>query len=70
MEDGRSYESYLFKNWEWNRGKYNRVENRKLEELVDVLVKEVTLIDNSHKLKLASYNQAKAQASASLRKRT
>jgi len=70
MEDGRSYESYLFKNWEWNRGKYNRVENRKLEDLVDVLVKEVTLIDNSHKLKLASYNQAKAQASASLRKRT
>lgn len=70
MEDGRSYESYLFKNWEWNRGKYNRVENRKLEDLVDVLVKEVTLIDNSHKLKLASYNQAKVQASASLRKRT
>ncbi|KAA1109101.1 Vacuolar ATP synthase subunit C [Puccinia graminis f. sp. tritici] len=70
MEDGRSYETYLFKNWEWNRGKYNRVENRTLEDLVEVLVKEVTLIDNSHKLKLASYNQAKAQASASLRKRT
>ncbi|KAA1123393.1 Vacuolar ATP synthase subunit C [Puccinia graminis f. sp. tritici] len=70
MEDGRSYETYLFKNWEWNRGKYNRVENRTLEDLVEVLVKEVNLIDNSHKLKLASYNQAKAQASASLRKRT
>ncbi|PLW20257.1 hypothetical protein PCANC_07452 [Puccinia coronata f. sp. avenae] len=70
MEDGKSHESYLFKNWEWNRGKYNRVENRQLEDLVDVLVKEVTLIDNSHKLKLTSYNQAKAQASASLRKRT
>ncbi|POW02534.1 hypothetical protein PSHT_12063 [Puccinia striiformis] len=70
MEDGRSYESYLFKNWEWNRGKYNRVENRKLDDLVEVLVKEVNLIDNSHKLKLASYNQAKAQASAAQRKRT
>ncbi|OAV87584.1 hypothetical protein PTTG_02514 [Puccinia triticina 1-1 BBBD Race 1] len=69
MEDGKSYESYLFKNWEWNRGKYNRVENRTLEDLVEVLVKEVTLIDNSHKLKLASYNQAKGQASAALRKR-
>lgn len=70
MEDGRSYESYLFTNWEWNRGKYNRVENRKLEDLVDSLTKEITSIDNSHKLKLASYNQAKAQASNSQRKRT
>lgn len=69
MEDGRSYQSYLFKNWEWNRGKYNRVENRKLEDLVEVLVKEVTSIDSSHKLKLASYNQARSQASALLRKR-
>ncbi|MBW0481415.1 hypothetical protein O181_021130 [Austropuccinia psidii MF-1] len=70
MDDGRPYESYLIKNWEWNRGKYNRVENRSLEDLVEALVKEINSIDTSHKLKLTSYNQAKSQTNALLRKRT
>ncbi|KAH9817992.1 hypothetical protein DFH28DRAFT_1023992 [Melampsora americana] len=68
MEDGRSYEDYLFKKWEWNRVKYNRVESRKLEDLVESLTQEILAIDNSHKLKLNTYNQAKAQFSATQRK--
>ncbi|KAG0142763.1 hypothetical protein CROQUDRAFT_662082 [Cronartium quercuum f. sp. fusiforme G11] len=70
MDDGRGYEDYLLKNWEWNRVKYNRVDSRKLEDLVESLTREVNAIDNSHKLKLATYNQAKAQLSAAQRKRT
>lgn len=70
MDDGRTYEDYVLKDWEWNRVKYNRAESRKLEDLVDGLLKEINSIDNSHKLKLSAYNQAKAQFTAAQRKRT
>lgn len=69
MDDGRPYEDYLENGWEWNKGKF-RVESRKLDEIVDALVKDITGTDNVHKQKLGNYNQAKGQLQQLQRKKT
>lgn len=69
MDDGRSYEAYLRDGWEWNKAKF-RVDNRKLEEVVETLVKDLQSTDNVHKAKLGAYNQAKGQLQQMMRKKT
>ncbi|KAH8923083.1 putative VMA5-H+-ATPase V1 domain 42 kd subunit, vacuolar [Atractiella rhizophila] len=76
MDDGVPYEEYVFSNeataggegWHWNRGKW-RADGRKLEEVVDQLVKDITAVDNIHKSKLQSYTIAKGQLAQLQRKK-
>ncbi|PWN53907.1 putative VMA5-H+-ATPase V1 domain 42 kd subunit, vacuolar [Violaceomyces palustris] len=54
--------------WTWNAGKYRT--DRGLREIVEVLSKEMTSIDNVMKQKLNSYNLAKSQLQQLQRKKT
>nr|VWO95113.1 N/A [Ganoderma boninense] len=51
-------DSYVLRGWSWNEGRYGT--QRSLREMIDVLVKEMTSIDNVMKSKLNNYNLAKA----------
>ena len=74
IDDGRPYLDYLFpqgpgeKRWEWNRSKY-RTESKSLAEVIEVMVKEVTSIENAQRNKTAQYMLVKGQLSAAARKK-
>lgn len=55
--DGMSVEDYIM-SWEWNSGKY-RVE-KSLNEIIEMLTKELQSIDHVMKQKLATFNAAKS----------
>lgn len=59
-------DEYL-QNWRWNEGRY--VIHKSLEEVVDVLNKEMSSIDNVMKNKLTSYNLAKGTLTQIQRKK-
>ncbi|EMD41707.1 hypothetical protein CERSUDRAFT_110285 [Gelatoporia subvermispora B] len=55
----QSVDAYLLRGWRWNEGRYGV--QRGLKDMVDVLNKEMTSIDNVMKNKLNNYNLAKGQ---------
>ncbi|OSD06004.1 ATPase V1 complex subunit C [Trametes coccinea BRFM310] len=61
-------DAYLLKSWSWNEGRYGV--QRSLREMVDVLNKEMTSIDNVMKSKLNNYNLAKGSLVQLQRKKT
>ncbi|EJF66508.1 ATPase V1 complex subunit C [Dichomitus squalens] len=61
-------DSYLLRGWSWNEGRYGT--QRSLREMIDVLNKEMTSIDNVMKSKLNNYNLAKGQLTQMQRKKT
>ncbi|OSX67744.1 hypothetical protein POSPLADRAFT_1127011 [Postia placenta MAD-698-R-SB12] len=61
-------DAYLLKDWRWNEGRYGV--QRALTDMVDVLNKEMTSIDNVMKNKLNSYNLAKGSLVQMQRKKT
>ncbi|KAI0936091.1 hypothetical protein AcV5_004315 [Taiwanofungus camphoratus] len=61
-------DAYLLRGWRWNEGRYG-VE-RALRDMVDVLNKEMTSIDNVMKSKLNNYNLAKGSLVQMQRKKT
>ncbi|EKM60882.1 uncharacterized protein PHACADRAFT_156010 [Phanerochaete carnosa HHB-10118-sp] len=61
-------DSYLFGDWRWNEGRYGT--QRSLREMLDVLVKEMSSIDNVMKTKLQNYNLAKGSLTQMQRKKT
>ncbi|KAI9057188.1 ATPase V1 complex subunit C [Trametes sanguinea] len=61
-------DAYLLKGWSWNEGRYGV--QRSLREMVDVLNKEMTSIDNVMKSKLNNYNLAKGSLVQLQRKKT
>ncbi|CCM02204.1 uncharacterized protein FIBRA_04284 [Fibroporia radiculosa] len=63
-----SVDSYLLSGWRWNEGRYGV--QRALRDMVDVLNKEVTSIDNVMKNKLNNYNLAKGSLVQMQRKKT
>ncbi|KAL4400533.1 Vacuolar ATP synthase subunit C [Malassezia pachydermatis] len=56
--DGQTVEDYLM-SWQWNSGKYRT--DKSLNEIVEMLTKEMQSIDHVMKQKLAAYNAAKGQ---------
>ncbi|KAI0067873.1 ATPase V1 complex subunit C [Artomyces pyxidatus] len=63
-----SVDEYLLGGWHWNEGRYGV--QRGLREMVDVLIKEMTSIDNVMKAKLNNYNLAKGALVQLQRKKT
>ncbi|OJT14372.1 V-type proton ATPase subunit C 1, partial [Trametes pubescens] len=61
-------DSYILKGWSWNEGRYGV--QRSLREMIDVLNKEMTSIDNVMKAKLNNYNLAKGSLVQMQRKKT
>ncbi|KAJ8481111.1 hypothetical protein ONZ51_g6215 [Trametes cubensis] len=61
-------DAYLLKGWSWNEGRYGV--QRSLREMIDVLNKEMTSIDNVMKSKLNNYNLAKGALVQLQRKKT
>ncbi|KZT74823.1 ATPase, V1 complex, subunit C [Daedalea quercina L-15889] len=61
-------DDYLLRDWHWNEGRYGV--QRPLRDMVDVLNKEMTSIDNVMKAKLNSYNLAKGSLVQMQRKKT
>ncbi|PSR71296.1 hypothetical protein PHLCEN_2v12810 [Hermanssonia centrifuga] len=64
----RRVDDYLLKGWRWNEGRYGT--QRGLRDMLDVLVKEMSSIDNVMKNKLQSYNLAKGSLVQMQRKKT
>ncbi|KAI0359182.1 ATPase V1 complex subunit C [Trametes cingulata] len=64
----RPVDAYLLRGWSWNEGRYGV--QRSLREMVDVLNKEMTSIDNVMKAKLNNYNLAKGSLVQMQRKKT
>ena len=64
----RTVDSYLFKGWKWNEGRYGV--QRSLREMVDLLNKEMASIDNVMKAKLNNYNLVKGSLVQMQRKKT
>jgi V-type H+-transporting ATPase subunit C len=63
----KSTDDYILNGWKWNEGRYG-VE-KGLRELVDVLSKEMTSIDNVMKAKLNNYNMVKGSLTQMQRKK-
>ncbi|KDQ63870.1 hypothetical protein JAAARDRAFT_54060 [Jaapia argillacea MUCL 33604] len=63
-----SVDDYLLNNWTWNSGRYGV--QRGLQEMAEVLSKEMTSIDNMMKTKLNNYNLAKGSLVQMQRKKT
>ncbi|KAK7694419.1 hypothetical protein QCA50_001605 [Cerrena zonata] len=61
-------DEYLLRDWRWNESRYGI--QRGLREMLDVLIKEMTSIDNVMKNKLNSYNLAKGALVQLQRKKT
>ncbi|KAI0768501.1 ATPase V1 complex subunit C [Trametes elegans] len=61
-------DAYLLRGWSWNEGRYGV--QRSLREMIDVLNKEMTSIDNVMKSKLSNYNLAKGSLVQMQRKKT
>lgn len=68
LVDERTVDDYVLKEWRWNEGRYGV--QRGLREMVEVLNKEMTSIDNIMKTKLNSYNLAKGSLTQMQRKKT
>ncbi|KAF8499175.1 hypothetical protein F5888DRAFT_151309 [Russula emetica] len=64
----KSVDGYLLNDWHWNEGRYGT--QRGLKDMTDVLVKEMTSIDNIMKAKLNNYNLAKGSLVQLQRKKT
>ncbi|PCH33443.1 ATPase V1 complex subunit C [Wolfiporia cocos MD-104 SS10] len=64
----RSVDAYLLDSWHWNDGRYGV--QRPLRDMLDVLNKEMTSVDNTLKTKLAGYNLAKGSLVQMQRKKT
>ncbi|KAJ3479173.1 hypothetical protein NLI96_g9247 [Meripilus lineatus] len=64
----RTVDDYLLQGWRWNESRYGV--QRSLREMLDVLIKEMTSIDNVMKSKLNTYNLAKGSLVQMQRKRT
>ncbi|KAI0286790.1 ATPase V1 complex subunit C [Russula aff. rugulosa BPL654] len=64
----KSVDEYLLNHWHWNEGRYGT--QRGLKDMTDVLVKEITSIDNMMKSKLNNYNLAKGSLVQLQRKKT
>jgi len=64
----KSVDEYLLNDWHWNEGRYGT--QRGLKDMTDVLVKEMTSIDNVMKAKLNNYNLAKGSLVQLQRKKT
>jgi V-type H+-transporting ATPase subunit C len=63
----KSTDDYILNGWKWNEGRYG-VE-KGLRELVEVLSKEMNLIDNAMKVKLNNYNLVKGSLTQMQRKK-
>ncbi|KAH9947644.1 ATPase V1 complex subunit C [Amylocystis lapponica] len=61
-------DAYLLRDWHWNEGRYGV--QRGLRDMLDVLNKEMTSIDNVMKNKLNNYNLAKGSLVQMQRKKT
>ncbi|KAL6304224.1 hypothetical protein BKA93DRAFT_784421 [Sparassis latifolia] len=61
-------DTYLLHHWHWNDGRYGT--QRPIKDMVDVLNKEMSSIDNVMKVKLNTYNLAKGQLVQLQRKKT
>ncbi|EPT04138.1 ATPase V1 complex subunit C [Fomitopsis schrenkii] len=61
-------DDYLLRGWHWNEGRYGV--QRPLRDMVDVLIKEMSSIDNVMKAKLNNYNLAKGSLTQMQRKKT
>ncbi|KAH9853186.1 ATPase V1 complex subunit C [Lenzites betulinus] len=61
-------DAYILKGWSWNEGRYGV--QRSLREMIEVLSKEMTSIDNVTKTKLNSYNLVKGSLVQMQRKKT
>ncbi|KAI0252605.1 hypothetical protein BJV78DRAFT_1274831 [Lactifluus subvellereus] len=57
LVNNKPVDDYLLNHWAWNEGRYGT--QRGLKDMTDVLVKEMTSIDNVMKMKLNNYNLAK-----------
>ncbi|TCD70045.1 Vacuolar ATP synthase subunit C [Steccherinum ochraceum] len=68
LVDERTVDDYLLRNWRWNEGRYGV--QRGLREMVDILVKEMSSIENVMKAKLNTYNLAKGSLLQMQRKKT
>ncbi|KAF8480952.1 hypothetical protein DFH94DRAFT_436267 [Russula ochroleuca] len=66
--DDKSVDDYLLNHWHWNEGRYGT--QRALKDMTDILVKEMTSIDNIMKAKLNTYNLAKGSLVQLQRKKT
>ncbi|KIP11477.1 hypothetical protein PHLGIDRAFT_83577 [Phlebiopsis gigantea 11061_1 CR5-6] len=64
----RPVDDYLLRGWQWNEGRYGV--QRSLRDMLDVLIKEMTSIDNVMKSKLQNYNLAKGSLTQMQRKKT
>ncbi|TFL06426.1 hypothetical protein BDV98DRAFT_600476 [Pterulicium gracile] len=61
-------DEYLLGDWKWNESRYGS--QRSLKEMVDILQKEMTSIDNAMKAKLNNYNLVKGNLTQMQRKKT
>jgi len=66
--DDKSVDDYLINHWHWNEGRYGT--QRALKDITDILVKEITSIDNMMKAKLNNYNLSKGSLVQLQRKKT
>jgi V-type H+-transporting ATPase subunit C len=62
-----SVDDYLLNGWMWNEGRYGV--QRGLRDMVDILSKEMNLIDNAMKAKLNNYNLVKGSLTQMQRKK-
>jgi len=68
LVNDKSVDGYLLNDWQWNEGRYGT--QRGLKDMTDILVKEMTSIDNVMKTKLNNYNLAKGSLTQLQRKKT
>lgn len=66
LVDEQTVDNYLFKNWEWNEGRYSI--QKSLHDIVDALNKETASIDSVMKMKLNNYNLVKGSLTQMQRK--
>jgi len=64
----RPVDNYLLDGWKWNEGRYNV--QKGLQDIVSMLNKEMTSIDNVMKSKINNYNFAKGSLEQMRRKKT
>jgi len=68
LVDEKPVDEYVLDGWKWNEGRYGT--SRGLRDMVDVLNKEMTSIDNAMKTKLNNYNMVKGSLTQMQRKQT
>ncbi|KAI9460255.1 hypothetical protein BJY52DRAFT_290218 [Lactarius psammicola] len=68
LVNDKSVDGYLLNDWHWNEERYGT--QRGLRDMTDILIKEMTSIDNVMKTKLNNYNLAKGSLVQLQRKKT